>query len=104
MIVNDSGRPAETVLASLAGDNSVTIKWGEVELRVDKALVDCYRKSWKEAKSILTQAQIFEQRELALSAINRHIGETYRAKPRKAKMERLMFELVSWHVMQADAS
>jgi hypothetical protein len=104
MIVNDTGRPTGTVFASLAGDNYVTIKWGEVELRVDKAIVDCCRKSWQEVKSILTQAQIVEQREFALSAINRHIGETNRARPRKAKMDRLMSELVSWHVMQGDAS
>lgn len=104
MIINDTDHPAETVLASLAGDNSVTIKWGEFELRVEKEIVDRYRKSWREVKSAFTQAQIVEQREFALSAINRHISEANRARPRKAKMDRLTSELVSWHVMQADAS
>ena len=96
-VANDSGLTLEKVNERLEG--GVRIAWGELSVIVESHMIDDARAVWSAVRSIFNQEQLAQERDSIIADIEAALPETNKKRPRKSVMDKLMADLVAWHVM-----
>jgi hypothetical protein len=78
----------------------VLINYGDFGAHVPIALVADARTRWSAVKSNWTQEEIAEEREAVVRDIERSLREAMEPPLKKRIMDKLMRDVVAWHVMK----